>query len=55
MVVAGIFIVVIIVLRKRPGKKAESKYYKNDTFSLDNIDNQYAEVSIDRSKKKKSY
>lgn len=40
--------------RKRSGKKAESKYYKNDALSLDNIDNQYSEVNIDRSKRKKA-
>uniref|UniRef100_A0A8W8MLF1 protein-tyrosine-phosphatase n=1 Tax=Magallana gigas TaxID=29159 RepID=A0A8W8MLF1_MAGGI len=54
LVFAGIVIVVIIVLRKRPGKKAESKYYENGALSLDNIDNQYSEVNINRSKRKKA-
>nr|XP_034316262.1 uncharacterized protein LOC117685819 isoform X3 [Crassostrea gigas] len=52
-VIAVVVIVVIIVLRKRTTKKPDSKYYKNDALSLDDIDHQYAEVNANRAKKNK--
>lgn len=39
--------------RKRRSKKPDSKYYKNDALSLDDIDHQYAEVNANRTKKNK--
>nr|XP_034311973.1 uncharacterized protein LOC105322541 isoform X3 [Crassostrea gigas] len=51
--IAAVVVVVIIVLRKRRSKKPDSKYYKNDALSLDDIDHQYAEVNANRTKKNK--
>lgn len=39
--------------RNRTTKKPDSKYYKNDALSLDDIDHQYAEVNANRAKKNK--
>lgn len=39
--------------RKRNAQKSESKYYKNEGLSLDDIDMQYAEVNTNRKRKNK--
>lgn len=38
---------------KKNAKKSESKYYKNEGLSLDDIDIQYAEVNTNRKRKNK--
>lgn len=41
----------VYLKKEKTTKKPESKYYKNDALSLDEIDHQYAEVNPNKAKK----